>query len=263
MIDLLIAGGGPAGLATAIHGALAGLEVVVAEPRPTPIDKACGEGLMPGAVRRLLELEVPVAGQPFHGIRYVDATSGRQAEGLFRRGPGLGVRRTALQAALAERAARLGVRVVPRRVAEVRQDEHGVYASGFTARYLVAADGLHSTVRRGMGLAAPDVAGLPARYGLRRHYAVAPWSDLVEVHWAAHCEAYVTPLAPDRIGVALLTSEHAPFDVQLAGFPCCRRDCPPLPGRRCAGPGRCARARGCGWRGACSSWAMPPGTSTR
>lgn len=49
MIDLLIAGGGPAGLATAIHGALAGLEVVVVEPRPTPIDKACGEGLMPGA----------------------------------------------------------------------------------------------------------------------------------------------------------------------------------------------------------------------
>ncbi|WP_329390021.1 NAD(P)/FAD-dependent oxidoreductase [Streptomyces sp. NBC_01351] len=237
MIDLLIAGGGPAGLATAIHGALAGLEVVVAEPRPTPIDKACGEGLMPGAVRRLLELEVPVAGQPFHGIRYVDATSGRQAEGLFRRGPGLGVRRTALQAALAERAARLGVRVVPRRVAEVRQDEHGVYASGFTARYLVAADGLHSTVRRGMGLAAPDVAGLPARYGLRRHYAVAPWSDLVEVHWAAHCEAYVTPLAPDRIGVALLTSEHAPFDVQLAGFPLLSARLPAAAGAAVRGAG--------------------------
>lgn len=48
MIDLLVAGGGPAGLATAIHGALAGMEVVVLEPRPTPIDKACGEGLMPG-----------------------------------------------------------------------------------------------------------------------------------------------------------------------------------------------------------------------
>ncbi|MGW3696995.1 hypothetical protein ACWD6U_24890, partial [Streptomyces sp. NPDC005149] len=31
------------GLATAIHAAEAGLEAVVAEPRPTPIDKACGE----------------------------------------------------------------------------------------------------------------------------------------------------------------------------------------------------------------------------
>ncbi|MGW7334068.1 FAD-dependent oxidoreductase, partial [Streptomyces sp. NPDC054840] len=88
MIDLLIAGGGPAGLATAIHGALAGLEAVVVEPRPTPIDKACGEGLMPGGVRHLRELGVAVAGQPFHGIRYVDGVSGRGAEGLFRSGPG-------------------------------------------------------------------------------------------------------------------------------------------------------------------------------
>ncbi|MCY0921430.1 MULTISPECIES: NAD(P)/FAD-dependent oxidoreductase [unclassified Streptomyces] len=219
MIDLLVAGGGPAGLATAIHGALAGLEVVVLEPRPTPIDKACGEGLMPTAVRRLEELGVPVAGRPFRGIRYVDGVSGLRAEGLFRAGPGRGARRTDLQAALAERAAALGVRVLPRRVTEVRQDAHRVSAAGLTARYLVAADGLHSPVRRGLGLSAPVVPGRPVRYGLRRHYAVEPWSDLVEVHWSARSEAYVTPLGPDRVGVAVLTSEQAPFDVQLARFP--------------------------------------------
>ncbi|QES58425.1 monooxygenase [Streptomyces venezuelae] len=219
MIDLLIAGGGPAGLATAIHGALAGLEVVVVEPRPTPIDKACGEGLMPGGVRRLRELGVTVAGQPFHGIRYVDAVGGRRAEGLFRSGPGLGARRTDLQAALAERAAQLGVRVLPGRVGQVCQDVDRVRAAGFTARYLVAADGLHSPVRRGLGLSAPPTPRRPARYGLRRHYAAPPWSDLVEVHWSARCEAYVTPIAPDRIGVAVLTCDQAPFDVQLARFP--------------------------------------------
>ncbi|WCD90444.1 3-hydroxybenzoate 6-hydroxylase 1 [Streptomyces xanthophaeus] len=219
MIDLLVAGGGPAGLATAIHAALAGLEAVVVEPRPTPIDKACGEGLMPGAAHRLRELGVPVNGQPFDGIRYVDAVSGRHADGLFRHGPGLGVRRTDLQAALAARAAQLGVRVVARRVEAVDQDGHGVRAAGLTARYLVAADGLHSPVRRSLGLTVPPVPGRPARYGLRRHYAVRPWTDLVEVHWSAGCEAYVTPLAPDRIGVALLTSRQAPFDVQLADFP--------------------------------------------
>ncbi|MFF1367880.1 NAD(P)/FAD-dependent oxidoreductase [Streptomyces virginiae] len=219
MIDLLIAGGGPAGLATAIHGVLAGLEVVVVEPRPTPIDKACGEGLMPGGVRHLRELGVAVGGQPFHGIRYVDSVSGRAAEGLFRSGPGLGARRTDLQAALAERAAQLGVRVLPGRVDQVRQDVDQVTAAGLTARYLVAADGLHSPVRRGLGLSAPRSPHGPARYGLRRHYAVPPWSDLVEVHWAQRCEAYVTPLGPDRIGVAVLTSDQAPFDVQLARFP--------------------------------------------
>ena len=53
MIDLVVAGGGPAGLATAIHAARAGLEVIVIERRTGPIDKACGEGLMPHAVRQL------------------------------------------------------------------------------------------------------------------------------------------------------------------------------------------------------------------
>ncbi|MEV7169601.1 NAD(P)/FAD-dependent oxidoreductase [Streptomyces sp. JL4002] len=219
MIDLLIAGGGPAGLATAIHGALAGLEAVVVEPRPTPIDKACGEGLMPGAVRRLHGLGVHVGGQPFRGIRYVDGLTGRSAEGLFRSGPGLGTRRTALQSALAERAAALGVSVLQRRVGEVHQGEGHVTAAGLTARYLVAADGLHSPVRRGLGLSARPADGRPARYGLRRHYRTAPWSDLVEVHWSARCEAYVTPLAPDRIGVAVLTADQAPFAEQLARFP--------------------------------------------
>ncbi|MER5966124.1 NAD(P)/FAD-dependent oxidoreductase [Streptomyces sp. NPDC002057] len=220
MIDLLVVGGGPAGLATAIHGARSGLDVVVCEPRPAPVDKACGEGLMPAAVRALGSLDVSVSGQTLRGIRYVDAADGRHAEAVFRTGYGLGVRRTLLHEALTARAALLGVPVVPHRVRRVTQHDGHVDADGMTARYLVAADGLHSPTRRALGLTVrPNPRRHLPRYGLRRHYAVEPWSDLVEVHWSAEGEAYVTPLGPRQVGVAILTSRHASYDAQLADFP--------------------------------------------
>ncbi|MCJ0872702.1 NAD(P)/FAD-dependent oxidoreductase [Streptomyces sp. AP-93] len=220
MIDLLVVGGGPAGLATAIHGALAGLDVVVAEPRPAPIDKACGEGLMPGAVRALEALGVEVPGWPLRGIRYVDAAGERHAEAVFQAGHGLGARRTVLHEALAARAAQLGIPIVPRRVRRVSQNDAYVMADGMAARYLVGADGLHSPTRRALGLGVrPAGQRQPPRYGLRRHYAVEPWSDLVEVHWSADCEAYVTPLDRHQVGIAVLTSEQLPYDAQLARFP--------------------------------------------
>ncbi|HUO38558.1 MAG TPA: FAD-dependent oxidoreductase, partial [Mycobacterium sp.] len=72
MIDLLVAGGGPAGLATALRGARSGLDVVVVERRRGAVDKACGEGLMPHTVRHLDRLGVRPQGRPLHGISYLD-----------------------------------------------------------------------------------------------------------------------------------------------------------------------------------------------
>lgn len=226
-LDILVAGGGPAGLATALHASRAGFFVAVAEPRPAPVDKACGEGLMPGGVRALHALGVHPPGQPFAGIRYVQGD--RVADARFRAGHGLGVRRTDLHHALADAVVKAGVPILPLRVTRVRQDASGVtvYAADnagareiLRARRLVAADGLHSPLRRALGLDTPAraLAGAP-RYGLRRHYAVAPASAYVEVHWGARAEAYVTPLAPDLVGVAILTPERAPYDRQLAAFP--------------------------------------------
>lgn len=217
--DLVIAGGGPAGLATALYAARAGLDTVVVEPRPVPVDKACGEGLMPGAVRAISALGLDVPGRPLNGIRYVQGP--RQVQAAFRRGRGLGVRRTALHGALHRAVLDTGVPVLPLRVTEVRQDTTGVTVPGIglRARWLVAADGLHSPVRRTLGLEIPPSGAGEPRYGLRRHYAVPPWSSYVEVHWGADGEAYVTPLGPELVGVALLTARRAPFSTQLHGFP--------------------------------------------
>ncbi|MFG3197377.1 NAD(P)/FAD-dependent oxidoreductase [Streptomyces sp. NPDC048208] len=215
MIDVLVAGGGPAGLAAAVHARLAGLTVVVVEPRTAPVDKACGEGVMPGGVAALRALGVEAAGRELRGIRYVDGA--RRAEAPFRDRPGLGVRRTTLHHALHERAVGLGVRIEPGKVGEVRQTPDSVTAAGITARWLIAADGLHSPTRRRLGLELPG--GARSRYGLRRHYRVEPWTDFVEVHWSGHGEAYVTPVADGLVGVAVLSRVRRGYDEHLAGFP--------------------------------------------
>ncbi|MFD8582144.1 NAD(P)/FAD-dependent oxidoreductase [Streptomyces californicus] len=235
MIDVLVAGGGPAGLAAAIRAASAGLEAVVVEPRATPVDKACGEGIMPGGVAALRALGVRIGGRELRGIRYTDGR--HSAEAAFRGGPGAGVRRTELHTALRERAAALGVRVVDAKVHGVRQDEHAVTAAGLTARWLIAADGLHSPLRRALGLDRP--ASGPGRYGLRRHFPVAPWTDHVEVHWSPHGEAYVTPVGDRLVGVAVLSRDRRPYDGHLAAFPALAARLADVPGAttvRGAGP---------------------------
>lgn len=201
MIDLVVVGGGPVGLMTALHARLADLDVVVLEQRPGSLDKACGEGLMPDAVRRLRAVGVDPRGIDLTGIRYTDGR--RDAVARFTAGRGRGVRRTELVAALRQRARELDIPVLERRVASVVRHAGHVVADDVVAAHLVAADGLHSRVRAQLGLGRPGGSG-PRRFGVRQHYRVPPWTDLVEVHWSATAEVYVTPVADDLVGVAVL-----------------------------------------------------------
>lgn len=219
---LAIVGGGPVGLVAALLAADTGLEPVVIEPRETPIDKACGEGLMPGALRLLAQLDLDPPGAELNGIAYVQGA--RRAEHRFEVGSGRGVERTVLHAAIAARVAERGIRVIRGRVDALTQHEDDVTLAGsgmepLTAEHVIGADGLHSTVRRLVGLEGEPQRASDRRFGLRRHYTLAPWSDLVEVRWNPHVEFYVTPLGPESVGVALLGPRGADFGSALAADP--------------------------------------------
>src|SRR5882724_4371920 len=107
---VLVIGGGPAGLAAAIAIRMKGFEVTVADGAKPPIDKACGEGMMPSAVEVLRQLGVsirPSDGQVLRGVCFKDAESSVEANYSY--GTGLGMRRTVLHQRMIERSQECGV----------------------------------------------------------------------------------------------------------------------------------------------------------
>ena len=215
MIDVLVAGAGPVGLAVAIGAAQAGLQVQVVDPRPSPIDEACGEGLMPEALARLKGMGIDPPGADFVGIRYIAPECNALAH--FKAGHGRGVRRTVLQELMMLRARELGVAFAEGRITDVEQDDVSVHSGQWRARYLVGADGLHSQVRDGLGISAS--VGAWHRYGIRQHFEVKPWTDVVEVYWLPDAELYVTPIDAYTVGVGVLGPAPLDLDGAIARVP--------------------------------------------
>lgn len=217
--DLAVVGGGPAGLAVALAARQRGLSVVVCEAGEPGRDKACGEGILPDGVAALAELGVSTSGlgRPFRGIRFADERHAVEAD--FPGSRGLGVRRSRLHRALAEAAETADAELRWRcRVAGLAAEGLRVADETIAARYVVGADGLASKVRAWAGL--EGGAASRKRFGVRRHFAIAPWSERVEVDWREGCEAYVTPVSEDEVGVAMLWSgEGGRFESLLARFP--------------------------------------------
>ncbi len=211
--SVFVIGGGPAGLATAIAARLRGFEVQVADGAAPPVDKACGEGVMPDGVAaaRALGLDLEPAGYPFRGIRFAAADAASPAVSAdFPHGRGLGVRRTVLHRLMLERAASLGV--------QFRWGAAVTGLEGIRARWIVGADGSRSLVRRWAGL--ERSAHQSQRYGFRRHYCIAPWSEYMELYWGRRCQLYLTPVGPEEVCAVLISRDpRLRLDDALPEFP--------------------------------------------
>jgi flavin-dependent dehydrogenase len=206
--DVFVVGGGPAGLAAAIAARHRGFAVTVADIAQPPIDKACGEGIMPDGLAALRKLGVTIpldAAAPFQGIRFSDGTSAVQAR--FARDHGLGIRRTKLHEVLIRKATGLGIEMHwGARVTGLTPDGVTMNGTDVRCRWVVGADGQNSRVRFWSGLDSTH-ARSSRRFGFRRHYRVAPWSEFVEVYWTERGQLYVTPVGPDEVCVAFLTRD--------------------------------------------------------
>lgn len=233
-VDVAIVGGGPAGLAVAIETTRRSLSALVLERCPTPPDRACGEGILPPGRRALermgvIDLVPPSQRASLLGVRYLEE-GGRSVEARFRLGPGMGARRKVLVEAMARRAAELGAELCFGRAAlawraSPRGVEIDIEGGAVTASLLVLAAGAAlSPASRGDRVSAPSSPGRHLRRGMVQHFRLAPWSELVEIYWGERAEAYVTPVSPDEVGVALLWSDDGQtdpfaFDRLMARFP--------------------------------------------
>ena len=211
-IDVLVVGGGPAGMAAGISFGRAGLRTLVCERGSLPADKPCGEGMMPTGLACLERLGVSAYldrahMRAFAGVHYLP-TSGAGASARFAEGPGQGIRRTELSRAFCSRAQKIDALEVRSRtlVTLGLRGPNGTEAwldgQKVTARLIVGADGFRSEVRRWAGL--QGVSHRKRRFAVQQHFHCEPWSEYLEVHWAGDAEAYVTPCGREEVGVAVM-----------------------------------------------------------
>jgi len=203
--EVLVIGGGPAGLAAAIAMRQRGIDVLLADALIPPIDKACGEGIMPDSRRTLALFGVNLNsthGAFFRGITFCDDRSTATAN--FSSGEGIGLRRVVLHSLLVNRAREVGVRMRWGAPVTLTAGQSPVLAGKrVTYRYLIGADGQTSRVRTWAGLNRGTLH--TRRFGFRTHYLVTPWNSNVEVHWGPYGQAYVTPVADDEICISIVT----------------------------------------------------------
>jgi len=219
--DVFVIGGGPAGLAAAIAARQKGLSVTLADGAAPPIEKPCGEGMMPEtlAALRALGIEIrPCEAQRLRGISFVQEDA--QVFADFPEEQGIGMRRPLLHERLVARAADCGVRLLWR--TPVRGiDTQAVHLANqkIRARWIIGADGQGSRFRRWSAL--EDTRRLKKRHATRQHFRVQPWSEYTQFFWGTHVQAYSTPVGPQEVCIVVMSElpEYADFGRALQELP--------------------------------------------
>ena len=213
--DVLVVGGRPSGLTAAIVCAQAGLSVLLIEKKKLPVDKACGEGLMPVGWQVLEELQVKIPEglrTPFLGIHYFN--NGIEALADFSEGPGHGMPRVVLVNGLLSAAKKYTNLTISENSELSNYKIDGLVEVELsdnikvTAKLLIGADGIHSKTRKLLNLEVDDFHY--HRWGVRQYFEIPPWNNRVEVHLGHRTEAYVTPNSSTQIGLAILYDSQLP-----------------------------------------------------
>jgi flavin-dependent dehydrogenase len=217
--DVFVIGGGPAGIAAAIAARSRGFRVIVADGNRPPIDKACGEGLMPDSIAAASDIGIHLAeteGCRFRGIRFHG--DGCSVASDFPSGYGLGFRRTKLHSLLVEQAAHAGIEMLWKTpVTGIGPNEVRLRGRSMSTRWIIGADGSGSRVRRWAGL--DRFARNSRRFAYRRHFARKPWTEFMEIYWGEGCQVYVTPIG-DEVCVVVISRTRGPLLADaLARFP--------------------------------------------
>jgi geranylgeranyl reductase family protein len=146
--DVLVAGGGPAGSATAYHLATQGLSVLLVDKATFPRDKPCGGGLTMRAFLHCPVDPTPVVEELVDVVelrfRYQDAVERRARRPVIAM-----TQRRRLDAFLLDAARAVGVEV-----------QEGATADLSSAELVVGADGANGTTARALGLGAGIVHGV-------------------------------------------------------------------------------------------------------
>ncbi|HET7431266.1 MAG TPA: geranylgeranyl reductase family protein [Nocardioides sp.] len=158
--DLVVVGAGPAGSAAAI-GALGvdpTLRVALLDRARFPRDKSCGDGIAPQVVDLLEEAGVPSVVGDRRGVPRLRLERGALAVERGMERDTWVIPRAEFDHRLVTAACAAGAELLHERVREVHEGATLGLDDRHEARVVVGADGAHSVVRRGLGLAPGPMA---------------------------------------------------------------------------------------------------------